>query len=226
MTNFEEELKNLKDHLLTMASHAETAVARAVRALGERDLSLARSVEEDDSILDQYEIKIDEIAIHLLAMAPLASDLRFITVAMKISQNLERVGDEAGSMARRTLDIAGEPQLRADTAIPQMARLALDMLHEALTAFIEHDPARARRVIPRDQEVDAHNRELHRALSSFMIEDPGKITRCLALMAISRSLERVADHATNIAEDVVYVYEGRDIRHSHPERNEAQNPPR
>jgi phosphate transport system protein len=217
MTNFEEELQNLKDQLLAMASHAESAVSRAVRALGERDLGLARSVQDDDTILDQLEVKIDDIAIHLLAMAPVASDLRLITVAMKISQNLERVGDEASAMARRTLDLAGEPQLKADTAIPQMARLALDMLHEALTAFVERDPARARRIIPRDQEVDAHNRELHRALSSFMIEDPGKITRCLALMAISRSLERVADHATNIAEDVVYLYEGRDIRHSNPE---------
>ncbi len=217
MTNFEEELKNLKDQLLTMASHAESAVSRSVRALGERDLVLARSVQDDDTILDQLEMRIDDIAIHLLAMAPVASDLRLITVAMKISRNLERVGDEASTMARRTLDLAGEPQLKADTAIPQMARLALDMLHEALSAFVERDPARARRVIPRDQEVDAHNRELHRALSSFMIEDPGKITRCLALMAISRSLERVADHATNIAEDVVYLYEGRDIRHSNPE---------
>jgi phosphate transport system protein len=217
MTNFEEELKNLKDQLLAMASHAESAVSRSVRALGERDLDLARSVQEDDTVLDQFEIKIDDIAIHLLAMAPLATDLRLITVAMKISQNLERVGDEACTMARRAIDLAGQPQLRADTAIPQMARLALDMLHEALTAFVERDTARARRVIPRDQEVDAMNRELHRALSSFMIEDPAKITRCLALMAISRSLERIADHAKNIAEHTVYLYEGRDIRHSNSE---------
>ncbi|MDP1579197.1 MAG: phosphate signaling complex protein PhoU, partial [Candidatus Didemnitutus sp.] len=202
-----------------MASHAESAVSRAIRALTERDDALALQVQKDDRILDQFEIKIDDIAIHLLAMAPLASDLRLITVAMKISQNLERVGDEAGSMARRIVDLVGEPQLQADTAIPQMARLCLAMLREALTAFVERDPQRARQVIPQDQEVDAHNRELHRALSSFMVEDPGKITRCLALMAISRSLERVADHATNIAEEVVYLYEGRDIRHSssHPQ---------
>jgi phosphate transport system protein len=217
MTNFEEELKQLKDQLLAMASHAESSVSRSVRALGERDLTLARAVQEDDNILDQFEIKIDDSAIHLLAMAPLASDLRLITVAMKISQNLERVGDEASTMARRAIDLAGEPQLRADTTIPQMARLALDMLHEAITAFVEKDPASARGIIPRDQEVDAMNRELHRALSSFMIEDPGKITRCLALMAISRSLERIADHAKNIAEHTVYLYEGRDIRHTKTE---------
>ncbi len=214
MTNYTVELKNLKDQLLVMASHAEGAVSRSVRALSERDLALARAVLEDDNVIDQLEMKIDDVAIHLLAMAPLASDLRLITVAMKISQNLERVGDEAGSMARRIVDLVGEPQLQTDTAIPQMARLCLAMLREALTSFVERDPLRARQVIPKDQEVDAHNRELHRALSSFMVEDPGKITRCLALMANSRSLERVADHATNIAEEVVYLYEGRDIRHS------------
>lgn len=226
MTNFDEELTNLKDHLLTMASHAESAVSRSVRAMSERDLTLARAVEEDDEILDQYEIKIDDIAIHLLAMAPVASNLRLITVAMKVSHNLERVGDEANKIARRVADLAAGSRIELDTAVPQMARLAVDMLHESLTAFVEQDPARARRIIPRDAEVDALNRQLHRALSSFMIEDPGKITRCLALMAVSRSLERVADHATNIAEDVVYVYEGRDIRHSHAKRNEAKNPPR
>jgi phosphate transport system protein len=214
MTNFEEELKNLKDQLLAMASHAESSVSRSVRALGERDLDLARAVQEDDTVLDQFEVRIDDSAIHLLAMAPLATDLRLITVAMKISQNLERVGDEASTMARRAIDLAGQPQLKGDTVIPQMARHALDMLHESITAFVEKDSARARAIIPRDQEVDAMNRELHRALSSFMIEDPGKITRCLALMAISRSLERIADHAKNIAEHTVYLYEGRDIRHT------------
>jgi phosphate transport system protein len=214
MTNYAEALQDLKKQLLAMAGHAENAVHRAVRALGERDLGLAQKVEEGDHIIDHYEVLIDDAAIHLLAMAPLASDLRFITAAMKISQNLERVGDEASSMARRTLDLGSVPALREDTVIPQMASLSLQMLSESLSAFVERDPARARRVIPSDQEVDGLNRELHRALSSHMVAHPAHVTRCLALMAISRSLERVADHATNIAEDVVYLYEGRDIRHS------------
>jgi len=214
MTNFEEGIRTLKDQLLAMASHAETAVSRALRAVVERDMELARTVREDDAVLDQLEIKIDDTAIHLLAMAPVAFDLRLITVAMKISQNLERVGDEACTMAKRTMDLAGAPQLAADTAIPQMAKLALDMLHEAISAFVGRDSALARRIIPGDKEVDAINRELHRALSSLIAEDPGNITRCLALMAISKSLERVADHATNIAEDVVYLYEAQDIRHT------------
>lgn len=214
MTNFEEEIRALKDEILTMASHAETAVSRALRAVVERDLELAQTVRKEDVVLDQLEITIDDTAIHLLAMAPLAFDLRLITVAMKISQNLERVGDEACNMAKRTTDLAGEPGLATDTAIPQMAKLALHMLHEAISAFVGRDPALARRIIPSDKEVDAINRELHRALSSFIAEDPGKITRCLALMAISKSLERIADHATNIAEEVVYLYEARDIRHT------------
>jgi len=214
MTNFEEEIRTLKDEVLAMASHAETAVSRALRAVVDRDLELAQQVRADDRVIDDLEVKIDDTAIHLLAMAPVAFDLRLITVAMKISQNLERVGDEASNMAKRTSDLAGEPELAADTAIPQMAKLALNMVHEAISAFVGRDPALARRIIPNDKEVDAINRELHRALSSFIAEDPGKITRCLALMAISKSLERVADHATNIAEDVVYLYEGRDIRHT------------
>jgi phosphate transport system protein len=213
MTNFDEEIRALKDEVLAMASHAETAVNRSLRAVVERDIDLARTVRDDDTVLDKLEIKIDDTAVHLLAMAPVAFDLRLITVAMKISQNLERVGDEACNMAKRISDLAGEPEVAADTAIPQMAKLALNMLHESISAFVDRDPALARRIIPSDKEVDAINRELHRALSSFIAEDPGKITRCLALMAISKSLERVADHATNIAEEVVYLYEGQDIRH-------------
>lgn len=214
MTNYDEALKELKKQLLAMAGHAETAVRRAMRAVTERDLGLAQKIDADDCIIDQFEIHIDESAIHLLTMAPLASDLRLITVAMRISQNLERVGDEAGCIARRAFELGASPELKTDIAIPHMSTLALDMLHGALSAFIDRDPAGARGVIPRDDEVDRLNGEVHRELSNLMIKDPGTITRCLALMAVSRSLERVADHATNIAEDVVYLYEGRDIRHS------------
>ncbi len=226
MTNYAEEMIRLKDKLLAMASHAETAVARAMRALTERDDMLARQVQTDDNILDQLEIEIDDIAIHLLAMAPVATDLRFITVAMKISKNLERVGDEAGTIARRTQDLNAESRLRFDVDLPRMATQALEMLHGALDAFVQRRPDLARAVIPRDAEVDALNRQVHRALSSYMIEAPANITRCLALMAVSRSLERVADHATNIAEDVVYLYEARDIRHSGVQPHEAQDPGR
>ncbi|MDP3073309.1 MAG: phosphate signaling complex protein PhoU [Opitutaceae bacterium] len=214
MTQYNEELAKLKESLFAMASHAESAVSRAIRALVERDDALARQVEEDDNILDRYEIEVDDTAIHLLAKAPLATELRLITVAMKISHNLERVGDEATTIARRALDLNTEPQLKAYVDLPRMAAMSLEMLREAITAFINRETDRARAVIPRDQDVDDLNRQLHRELSSFMVERPTTITRCLKLMVISKSIERIADHATNIAEEVVYLYEAKDIRHA------------
>ena len=212
--HFENELSGLKQKLLTMASHAERAVNQAIEALVERDDELARNVMADDVIVDQLEVEIDELAIQLLSKAPLATDLRLITVAMKISHDLERVSDEATTIARRSLELSLEPQLKPYVDIPRMAAMALDMLKEALDAFVNRDPAKARTVIPRDKQVDLLNKQLHRELSSYIVERPSTITRCLNLMVISKSLERVADHATNVAEEVVYLYEGRDIRHS------------
>ena len=212
-THFEHELADLKNRLLTMASHAETAVTTAVKALVERDDSLAQKVEEDDEILDQFEIEIDEMAINLLAKAPLASDLRLITVAMRISQNLERVGDEATKIGRRVRDLNQEPQLKPVVDLPNMAKTALGMLKSALDSFVNRDPESARKIIPRDKEVDALNKQLHRELAGYMVEKPETIARCLNLMVISKSLERIADHATNVAEDVVYLCEAQDIRH-------------
>jgi phosphate transport system protein len=150
---------------------------------------------------------------HLLAQAPLVSDLRFITIAMKISHDLERVGDEATTIARRAYDLNKEPQLKPYVDIPRMADLALEMLNQAMESFLCGDSERARSIIPRDKEVDALNKQLHRELASFMVENRDNIPRCLNLMVISKSIERIADHATNIAEEVVYLYEGKDIRH-------------
>jgi phosphate transport system protein len=213
--HFDNELSNLKEMLLTMASHAAGAVTRAIRALTERDDALALQVKEQDSILDQFEVEIDEFAINLLALkSPHASDLRLITTAMRISHDLERVGDEATTISRRSLELSQEPQLKPYVDIPRMAEMGLSMLNDAIGAFVSKDPAKARSVIPRDKDVDALNKQLHRELVSFVIEDPTTITRALNLMVISKSLERIADHATNVAEEVVYLYEGRDIRHT------------
>src|SRR5579859_4287524 len=212
--HFENELVGLKEKLLTMASHAEGAVTKAIKALVERDDELARRVMADDTIVDQFEKDIDELSINLLAKAPLATDLRLITVAMKISHDLERVSDEATTIARRSIELGLEPQLKPYVDIPRMATMALDMLKDALDAFVNRDTAKALAVIPRDKEVDLLNKQLARELSSYMVERPSTITRCLNLMVISKSLERIADHATNVAEEVVYLYEARDIRHS------------
>jgi len=220
MQHFEQELAALKEKLLTMASKATDAVDKAVKSLVARDDDLARAVQHEDDELDQLEIEIDEIAIGLLSKAPLASDLRFITAAMKISHDLERVGDEATKIARRSIELSQEPQLKPYVDIPRMTRMGAEMMRDALDAFVRRNPEKARAVIPRDKEVDALNRQLHRELASYMIERPATISRCLNLMVISKSLERIADHATNVAEEVVYLYEAKDIRHT----GKGQNP--
>jgi len=208
------DLGELKHQLLTMASLAEAAVNEAVRALVERDYDLAMRVHENDRLIDQLEIDIDDAAIHLLAKAPLAGDLRFVTVAMRISQNLERVGDEATKIAKRARDLSQEPPVKIHVDFARLTRLALDSLKAALDAFVNRDPAAARAVIPRDREVDALNREINNALVDFMIAHPDTIRRCMSLTVVSKSLERIADHAKNMAEDVVYLCEAQDIRHS------------
>ncbi|MBU6409486.1 MAG: phosphate signaling complex protein PhoU [Verrucomicrobia bacterium] len=212
--HFETGLDELRQKLLTMASHAETAVNRAVQALVQRDADLANRVKEDDRVIDHFEIEIDEFAIQLLTKAPLATNLRMVTVAMKISQDLERIGDEASKIARRARDLALEPPIKLNLDLPRIAALALDMLKAALDAFVNRDSTAARAVIPRDKEVDALNKHIHNLLAQYMVENPSVIGCCLHWMVASKSIERIADHATNVAEDVVYLCEALDIRHS------------
>jgi phosphate transport system protein len=211
--HFDTELDVLKQKLLTMASHAETAVNQALQALNQRDLDLALRVKDDDRIIDQFEVEIDDLAIQLLTKAPLASNLRLVTVAMKISQNLERVGDEASKIAKRARDLSKEPPVKLAIDLPRMAGLALAMLKGALDAFVNQDPAAARAIIPRDKEVDALNKQIHEDLAQHMVANPDTIGRCLNWMVASKSLERIADHAKNVAEEVVYLCEAQDIRH-------------
>ncbi len=213
MQHFELELAELKEKLLTMASRAESAVREAVQALVTRDYDLALRVRNNDEVLDRFEVDVDEMAIKLLAKAPLASDLRLIAVAMKISQNLERVGDEATKIAKRARDLSQEAPLQTKIDMPHMANLALQMLKAALDAFVNHDPAAARVLIPKDKEVDALNKAIYRDLAAGMIQDPQTISRGLDLITVAKSLERIADHAKNIAEEVVYLCEAEDIRH-------------
>jgi phosphate transport system protein len=211
---FENELAALKEKLLLMASHAEAAVNGAIKALLKRDDELARRTREEDSVIDRLEMDIDEAAIKLLAKQPTLLDLRLITMAMKISHDLERVGDEATTISRRVIDLAQEPPLKQQVDIPLMAHQALAMLKESLDAFVYRAPGKARAIIPNDEQVDDLNRRLHEELTRGMAERPETISRCLNLMVISKSIERIADHATNIAEEVVFLYEGCDIRHA------------
>lgn len=213
-SHHEQELNELKQKLLTMASHASAAVTNSIKALVERNDDLAREVKAKDDLLDGLEMEVDELAVLLLSKAPLASDLRLIIVAMKISHDLERVGDETTAIAKRAIELNQEPQLKPYVDIPRMATMALEMLSDALDAFVNRAPDKARAVIPRDKDVNALHKQLQRELASFMVEQPNTISRCLNLMVISKRLERIADHATNIAEEVVYLYEAKDIRHA------------
>jgi phosphate transport system protein len=212
-THHDKELADLKDKLLTMASHAESAVTRAVEAVANRDEALARQVRADDEIIDRFEMELDEMGVQLLAKAPLARDLRLVLMVMKMSQNLERIGDEATKIANRARDLAQEAPLKVNLDIPKLAQLAIGMLKAALDAFVRRDAAAARALIPRDKEVDALNKQFQAELVNLMTQDSASIRRCLWLMVASKSLERIADHATNVAEDVVYLCEALDIRH-------------
>lgn len=211
--HFEQEIGALRQKLLTMASLAASGVHNAVRSLVERDDDLARRVKEEDNAIDQLEVELDEMAIRLLAMAPLAGELRLIIVAMKISHDLERVGDEANAIAKRVLELDTEPPLKTDLPLAQMASMAVKMLDQAITAYVNRQPELARVLIPQDRQVDVLNRQIQAELVTLMTADPSTISRALNLMAISRRLERIADHATNVAEEVVYLFEARDIRH-------------
>ena len=212
--HFEMGLDALRQKILLMASRAETAVNQAVQALVRRDYDLAVRVREEDNVIDQFEVEIDEMAIVLLTKAPLASNLRLVTVAMKVSENLERIGDEATKIAKRARDLAQEPPVKINFDVNRMAGMSLAMVKDALDAFVQRDSAAARAIIPRDKEVDALNKEIHQQLAQHMTENPDTIGRCLHWIVAMKSLERIADHAKNIAEEVVYLCEAQDIRHT------------
>jgi len=207
-------LAAFKELLLTMASHAEESVSHAVRAQLDRDESLAHQALEADVVIDQLEMQIDDHAIQLLSRSPDEFALRLVTSGMKVSQDLERVGDEATTIARRALRLVEEPPLNTPIEIDEMARRVLSMLKDALDAFVDGNTAQARAVIPRDKEVDELNRRFRSVLSGIMAEKPDTIPRCLNKMVICKCLERIGDHAKNIAEYGVFLHEGRDIRHA------------
>ena len=212
--HFEQDLEALKQQLLLMGGRAESVVQKSIRALERRDKSLAEEVFSDDDAIDRHEIDIEERCLRLLALQqPLARDLRFITASLKISNDLERVGDHAVNIAGSALRLAAEPELKPLVDIPRMEELATAMLREALDTFVRRDSEAARRLVRSDDEVDNLNRQVFRELISFMVEDPKTISRALELILVARNLERVADLATNIAEEVVFIAEARIIKH-------------
>jgi phosphate transport system protein len=212
---FDAELESFRSHLLQMGERAIDQTRLAMKALTDADLALADKVITSDDELDQLEVQIDEEAIRYMTLrGPVASELRLIVVGMKASHDLERVGDEATGIARRARKLAIEPRIDLYADLPRMAKIALEMLRDALDCFVHEDEQKALSVIRRDAEVDNLNRTVYRRLTSYMIENPDTIARALELMFISKSLERIADHATNIAEEMVFLSKGQDIRHS------------
>lgn len=213
---WEQQLTDIREQLLMMSGLTERNFANAMRALVERDDKLANAVERDDNEIDQLEIQIDEMVVRFISThGAVAKDCRFVLTASKISSNLERIADEATTIARRARELNTEPLLKPLIDIPLMAETAQGMLRESITAFVDANPELAIEIIARDKTVDSVNKQLARELTSYMIENPKTITRALNLMTVAKAIERVADHATNIAEEVFYLNRGEDIRHDH-----------
>jgi phosphate transport system protein len=213
--HFHDELDALKQTLLAMGGLVEDQIRRAVGALLERDSSVASEVVERDAQVNAYDVEIDEKCVELLALhQPAAIDLRFITTTLKIVTDLERIGDQAVNIAQRVIELNREPQLKPYIDLPRMAERAQRMVKESLDAFVSRDTALARQVCGEDSAVDDLNHQIFRELLTFMMEDPKTIGRALHLILVARFLERVADHATNIAEMVVFMVESKMVRHT------------
>lgn len=208
------ELARLKELLLSMAGEVEEQLNLAVRSLVERDTGAAEAALAADQKVDAREKEVDRTAIEIIVRErPLASDLRLVVTATKIAPDLERIGDHAVNIAEQALILNRQPPLKPFVTLPRMAEIASEMLRQALAAYIRHDAELARQVIARDDMVDAIHEEIFRELLTYMLSDPQTIPRAMALILVARSLERVADQATNIAEQVVFLVEGQDIRH-------------
>jgi phosphate transport system protein len=214
MRHFQDELDRLKSNLVGMAGLAEEQVRKSVVALLERSAEGAREVVDGDNAIDDLDVAIDDAAIHLLALQqPMARDLRFITMAMKISTDLERVGDHAVNIANAVQYMIDAPPFPVPPEIEEMARVSTDMLADALDAFVRGDAALARATLKRDDRVDDLHDNNFRILLTHMMEDPRRITAGMDLLLISGNLERIADLATNISEEVIFLVEGRTVKH-------------
>lgn len=220
--HFELELRRVRERLLDMGGRVEEMIGKAMDALTERTAGLCSQVLDEDRTIDRMELEIDESCYSIMVRHhPAAIDLRFLIAVMKIVTDLERIGDSAVNICQSVEHLNQEPPLKPYIDLPRMAKLVARMVRDALDAFVRRDAAEATRVTQADDEVDALYRQLFRELLSFMVEDPTTTTRALHLLLIARNMERIADHATNIAEDVIYYVEGRDVRHPGQRQAEA-----
>jgi len=212
---YERELQQLKEKILLLGGTVELMIASSMKSLLSRDSDLAKSVIASDPKVDAMELDIDHLCVNLLALRqPAASDLRFITTALKIVTDLERIGDLTVNIAERSIELNEEPPLKPYIDIPRMASKVAGMVHQALDAFVNRNPSLAREVLGEDDAVDRLNVQLFRELLTYMIEEPKNVARALRITFIAKYLERIADHATNIAQMVIFLCEGQDVRHT------------
>jgi phosphate transport system protein len=219
--HFEHQLAELQNKILRMASLAEEQVRAATKAFLDRDWAMARGVFDSDHRIDAMENEIDEAGIHLLAtQQPMARDLRLITMILKMSSDLERVGDHAVNIVESTLRLQGSPAIEPPPEVSAMTEISLEMLRGAVDAFVERDAPSAIAILRRDDVVDRYNDSVFRILLTVMMENPRRISWGMEVLLVSRNLERIADMATNIAEDVIYIVEARNVKHHADEKPE------
>jgi phosphate transport system protein len=213
-THFEEELKSLKEQLVHMAGIVEQMIADTVTALKDRTEAPIAKVFESEKIVNQMQLDVDDKAVKMIALhQPTASDLRFLITAIKINSELERIGDQSINVAETTLELLKQPQLKPLIDIPRMAQISGGMLKDSIDAFIRQDTALAKNVCERDDQVDTLKDQILRELLTYMMSDPSAISRAISLILIARNFERIGDHATNIGEEVIFMVQGKDIRH-------------
>jgi phosphate transport system protein len=212
---YESELNRLRDRVLLMGTKVEQIIKGSMEALVTRDSELARRMMEFDRTINKLELEIDQLCLQILAKRqPVASDLRFITIAMRMVTDLERIGDLAVNTSERVLELNEEPPLKPYVDLPKMAQEVQGMVHEALTSFVNRDAEKAEQVLARDATVDAYYAQIFRELLTYMMEDARNIYRATRLQSIAKYLERIGDHATNLAEMVIFHVRGKDVRHS------------
>jgi phosphate transport system protein len=218
LRHFDKDIEEIKDLLLRMGAMVEDSIAQSIRALLERDTLMAEEVIERDDEIDRMEVEIDQRTIELIAkMQPTATDLRFVATAMKITPELERIADLAQDVCERVIELNREPQLKPVVQLPQLAEIAQKMVRESLDSFVRGDADLARNVIRQDDIADALTEDSFRALLTYMLENPRNISPAIRLTFIGKYFERMADGATNICEMVVYLVEGKMIKHAAPD---------
>lgn len=214
---FERELETLREKVLLMGARVEEMLAQAIRSFSNKDLTLAENTIRADRQIDELELTIDDLCLHILARRqPVASDLRFVTTVLKLVTDLERIADLCVNICERVVDLHADLELGRNTSILKIAELAQGMVHDALDAFVDRDVIKADQVIARDAQVDACYAQLFPELLTAMMSDPSTVSRSTRLLSLGKYIERIADHATNIAEMVVFMVRGQDVRHAHP----------